>query len=407
MGIRVGQPAKPGDTVVGPAKGDGRERWFVPPRLRTTHEVGERHATWLELFFDLVFVVAITELTHELVVDHSTAGFLRFAALFIPVYVAWQGYTFYATRFDTDDLALRVAYLAAMLAIAAMAVLIGDVARGVHSAGFAVAYVCLRSFMLALYWRAWRAVPEARPLIRLYGGGYSVGVAIWLASLAVDTPLRYVVWGIALTLELSLPPVSTKIHRRVPTSGSHVPERWALFTLIVLGESVVAVAIGTSGTNWRLDSAAAAVLGFAAVAATWWLYFDRQANVVLRGTAPSVVVYSYAHLPLLMGLAATSAGLRLLIERAGEDHLGAGASVALLGGVILYLVSLIATRSVTVSGPRRVGVSLKLGAAAIILAFLLAEAALPPVALAGGLAFVLAAVVFAERMLIPPSQSAS
>ena len=108
-----------------------------------------------------------------------------------------------------------------------------------------------------------------------------------------------------------------------------------------------------------------------------------------------------------MGLAATSAGLRLLIERAGEDHLGAGASVALLGGVILYLVSLIATRSVTVSGPRRVGVSLKLGAAAIIVALLFAESALPPVALAGGLAFVLAAVVFAERMLIPPSQSAS
>jgi hypothetical protein len=102
----------------------------VPPRPRTTHESGERRATWLELFFDLVFVVAITQLSHELVVDHSTAGFLRFAALFVPVFVAWQGYTFYSTRFDTDDLALRVAYFAAMLAIAAMAVVIDDVAHG-------------------------------------------------------------------------------------------------------------------------------------------------------------------------------------------------------------------------------------------------------------------------------------
>src|SRR5919201_6032134 len=100
-----------------------REPWLVPPRLRTSsdrHE--ERRATWLELFFDLVFVVAITELSHALVVDHSLAGFLRFAGLFVPVYVAWQGYSFYADRFDTDDLVLRSAFFAAMLAIAAMAV---------------------------------------------------------------------------------------------------------------------------------------------------------------------------------------------------------------------------------------------------------------------------------------------
>jgi low temperature requirement protein LtrA len=95
-------------------------------------------------------------------------------------------------------------------------VLTDDVARGVHSAPFAISYVALRSFMLALHWRAWRAVPEARPLIRLYGSGYALGAAVWLASLAVDTPLRYVVWGIALTLELSLPHLSTRT-----TAGCH------------------------------------------------------------------------------------------------------------------------------------------------------------------------------------------
>jgi low temperature requirement protein LtrA len=395
MAIRTERPA---------TTSDGRERWLVPPRLLTRDEAGDRHASWLELFFDLVFVVAITQLSHQLVVDHSAAGFLRFAGLFVPVYVAWQGYMAYATRFDTDDLLFRVAYFAAMLAIAAMAVLIGDVARGSHSAGFALAYVVLRSFMLGLYWRAWRAVPEARSLVRFYGGGYSVGVAIWLVSLAFSPPARYVVWGLALPLELSLPPLSTRLHRRIPTSASHLPERWALFTLIVLGESVVAVAAGTAGTNWRVASSAAAILGFAAVACVWWLYFDRQANVVLRGTTLSVVVYSYAHLPLLMGLAAGSAGLRLLIERAGEDHLGAGASAALLGGVVVYLVSLVVTRSVTVTGPRRIGVSLKLGAAAILLGLLLAERVLPPVGLASALAFVMAATVFLERLLIPPRE---
>src|ERR687887_1451360 len=112
------------------------EPWLVPPRLRTAadrHE--ERRATWLELFFDLVFVVAITELSHALVVDHSLGGFLRFAGLFVPVYVAWQGYSFYADRFDTDDLVLRAAFFAAMLAIAAMAVSGQGFTDCGHSAG--------------------------------------------------------------------------------------------------------------------------------------------------------------------------------------------------------------------------------------------------------------------------------
>ncbi|HEV8571585.1 MAG TPA: low temperature requirement protein A [Actinomycetota bacterium] len=394
MGMRVGR------------RGRDRARWLVPPRLRTEAGEGEeRRATWLELFFDLVFVVAITQLAHELVLDHSTAGFLRFGGLFVPVYVAWQGYMAYADRFDTDDLAFRLAYFAAMLAIAAMAILIDDVGHGLRSSGFAVAYVVLRSIMLALYGRAWRSVPQARPLIRFYAPGYGIGVAIWLASLAVDAPLRYVMWGIALVLDLSLPPLSPRMVRpRVPTSGSHLPERWALFTMIVFGESIVAVALATSGTDWRLESAAAAVLGFTAVAGTWWLYFDRQASVVLRSSTRIAVIYSYAHLPLLMGLAATSAGLRLLIERAGEDHLGPGPSVAFVGGIVVFLLSLVATRSVTVTGPRRVGISLKLGTAAILLVLFATEAAFSPVALAGAVAFVLSAMVFAERTLFPPSE---
>lgn len=385
-----------------------RPAWVVPPRLLTVGEEGERRASWLELFFDLVFVVAITELSRELVAHHSLMGFLRFAALFIPVYVAWQGYMAYATRFDTDDLLFRVAYFAAMLAIAAMAVLIQDVARGVHSTEFALAYVALRSFMLALYARAWRSVPQARPLVRFYGGGYALGAAIWLVSLAFPPPGRYIVWVIAQVLELSLPPLSTMLHRRIPTSATHLPERWALFTLIVLGESVVAVAVATSGQQWQAASVLAAVLGFAAVACVWWLYFDHQASVALRGSTMSVVVYSYAHIPLLMGLAAMSAGVRMLIDRASQASLGAGPSVALLGGAGLFLVSLVGTRVVTIHGQHRRGVSLKALACALILALLAAQSVLPPLALAGGLAIILAGVVVAERMLIEQgSQRAS
>src|SRR5207247_6587626 len=246
-------------------------------------EAERRHASWLELFFDLVFVVAIAELSHHLVVEHSLFGLLRVAGLFIPVFVAWQGFMAYADRFDTDDLAFRLAFFTAMLAIAAMAGLIGDVARGQRSAEFILAYVTLRSLMLALYARAWFAVPEARPLVRVYGLGYALGVGIWLSSLAVPAPAKYLVWGIALTEELSLPPLTTRLRQRIRTSASHLPERWALLTLIVIGESVVAVALQTAGANWRVASVACAVLGVAAVGGVWWLSFDRQARQVLRG----------------------------------------------------------------------------------------------------------------------------
>jgi low temperature requirement protein LtrA len=396
VGIRVGEAA------------ERRSRWVTPPRLRTVASGdGERHASWLELFFDLVFVVAITQLAHELELDHSARGFLIFVGLFVPVYVAWQGFSLYADRFDTDDLVMRVVFFAAMLAIAALSVQIPDVAHGEGSVGFVLAYVTLRTLMLGLYWRAWRAVPQARPLIRVYGSGYAVGAAIWLASLAVDPPGRYVVWAIALTLELSLPPLTTRIHRRVPTSGGHVPERWALFTMIVIGESVVAVALGTAGSEWAFASAAAAVLGFAAVAAAWWLYFDSQADVVLQGGTASVVVYSYAHLPLLVALAAMSAGLRLAIDHAGDDSLGTGGAAAFAGGAALFLVALVVTRTVTVTGPRRLGVSLKLATVAVLVGLIAAEALVRPAVLAGLVALALAALVFLERTVIPHGASSS
>ena len=378
-----------------------RQRLRVPPTLRTVGETDDRHATWLELFFDLVFVVAVAEAAQLLELDHSTGGVLRFVGLFVPVYVAWQGFSIYADRFDTDDLLFRLALLAGMLAIAALAVQIEDVAHGERSAGFALAYVALRSIMLALYARAWRAVPAARPLIARYGPGYSLSVAIWLASLAVDTPARYVLWGVALAVDLSLPPLSIRLIARVPTHGGHVVERWALFTLIVLGESVVVVALGTAGSDWQIESATAAVLGFTAVAGVWWLYFDALDAVEIRGSAPAILTYSLAHLPLLMGLAAMGAGIALVIEHAGDDHLGGGAAAVYLGAPALFLLALLVTRSVTVAGPHVLGMTLKLGSVAILIALATAQWVVPTLVLAAVPAVLFTTLIVLERRLLP------
>jgi hypothetical protein len=150
----------------------------------------------------------------------------------------------YADRFDSDDVLFRAVMLAAMLAIAALAVQIPDVAAGRHDAGFVVAYVILRSLLVALYLRAWPHAVAARPLIARYAGGYSLSIALWLLSLLVDPPLRYVLWGVGLAIEYAMPVVAQRIHARIPVDPSHVPERFGLFTIIVLGESVVAVALG-------------------------------------------------------------------------------------------------------------------------------------------------------------------
>jgi low temperature requirement protein LtrA len=380
-----------------------RQRLRVPPTLRTVGESEDRHATWLELFFDLVFVVAVAEAAHLLELDQSPGGILRFAALFVPVYVAWQGFSIYADRFDTDDLLFRLALLSGMLAIAALAVQLEEVAHGQRSAGFALAYVALRSIMLALYARAWRAVPEARPLIARYGPGYSVAVAIWLASLAVDTPARYVFWGVALAVDLSVPPLSIRLIQRVPVHGGHVVERWGLFTLIVLGESVVVVALGAAGADWQLESATAAVLGFAAAAGVWWLYFDGLDAVEIRRHAPAILTYSLAHLPLLMGLAAMGAGIALLIAHAGDAHLGAGAAFVYLGGPALFLLALLVTRSVTVAGPHTLGMALKLVSVAILVGVAAAQSLVPTLVVAAVPAVLFTALIVAERRLLKPS----
>ncbi len=369
--------------------------WIRPPRLRTIADEGERRASWLELFFDLVFVVAIAKLSHELVLDPDLGGFLRFLALFVPVFVAWQGFSFYADRFDSDDLPFRLALLAGMLAIATLAVLIPDVWHGHRTTGFALSYIALRAIMIALYARTYFSEPAARPLVVRYGTGYSVAVAIWLVSLLLPEPARYYLWAVALLVDLAMPPTSIPIHRIVPVSSEHVPERWGLFTLIVLGESVVAVALGGASGEYDTDSSILAVLGFIVVAGLWWAYFDGHEGVELD-SAPAPLIYSYAHLPLLAGLGAVSAGVDLLIEEAGHDHLSAGAAVALGGGSALFLLALVAAHSVTRVAAWHAAMPARLVAAALCIGLAVVGGELSPLVVAIVLVVILVALAAYE-----------
>jgi low temperature requirement protein LtrA len=318
-----------------------RQRLLRPPRLRTLDDQGERHATWLELFFDLVFVISIAEVVHTLEDYRTLADFLGMAGLFVAVWWAWVGYTVYADRFDTDDVVHRVLVLAGMLAVIAMALGLHDALHG-GSARFALAFVAVRGIVLLLNARAQRHAAEARPLLNLFLAAFSTGAGLWLVSLFVPEPARYVLWGVALVIELSAPWVGRRLIVRAPVQASHLVERFGLFTLIVLGESVISVVQGAADVDWTAVTVGAAVGGFLAVACLWWLYFDRldegAVRSVLRG-----LVWNYTHLPLLAGLVSVAVGTEFAVREAAAGELERSTTVALGGGTAVYLVATVVT----------------------------------------------------------------
>jgi low temperature requirement protein LtrA len=327
----------------------GFRRLLEPPRLRTRGRgVDEqRRATWLELFFDLVFVAAVGQLANALSGEPTTARFFEFLGLFAPVWWAWMGFTFYANRFDTDDLPYRLLMLCAMFGVAVLATTIPSVFRGATE-GFPIAYVAVRVVLVTLYARASRHVLEARTLASSFLGAFSFAILIWLASLAFEAPWAYVLWGVALTVELVAPIPAWRLLRDAPVDRRHLPERFGLLTLIVLGESVLAVVLGVSKVSWNAGSASAAAAGFLVAAALWWIYFDflDEGALTARGIFGGLT-YTYMNYFVVVGLAALGAGVKLAIFAAGGEHryddtswiLSAGLALTMLGLGTIQLVA--------------------------------------------------------------------
>ena len=222
-----------------------------------------------------MFVIAVAELGETLSRHPSGSGFLHFAVVFVPVWWAWVGYTIYADRFDADDIIVRLAMLTAMLAVVWLAIEIPsafDNAGG--GAGFAGAYAAVRFGLVGLYLRADHHEPRARPLTRRYIAGFTAGATLWLISAFTPAPARYALWGVAIAIELTPPLLSSAVFLRVPLHVSHLPDRFAAFTIIALGETVALVATGMSSGHLSAGGAVAAIFGFIIAAAVWWLYFD-------------------------------------------------------------------------------------------------------------------------------------
>ena len=221
-----------------------------PRSLRTKVEGVKRPATWLELFYDLVFVVAVARLGGRLLAarEHhtlSTDDVLAFAGLFIVVWWTWAGFTFYADRFDTDDLGQR---LRAMVQIVTVALMAASVSSGESEStlAFALVYIAARVVLITMYLRARYHVPETRALINGYLRGMVIAVAFWFVSVFIPEPWRFLFWGLGMAIDLATPYIMRKEQAKVPLDVTHLPERFGLFTILVLGEPVASVVTGLS-----------------------------------------------------------------------------------------------------------------------------------------------------------------
>jgi low temperature requirement protein LtrA len=365
-----------------------------PPSLKTDEE---RTASRLELFFDLAFVLVVAELATALREDVSAHGMAVFAGLFATVWWAWVSSTLYANRFDHDDVVFRLYKLASMAAVIGLAATASE-ATGERLGLFAGCQVLLRVVLVLQYGRVHRHVEEARPLARTYLMALVAGGLLWAVSIAVPAPVCFVLWGLAVAVEVVAPLRATAASAAVPLHMEHLPERFGLFVILVLGESVASVAHGLYEAHWTGEAVAVGAVSFVLAAALWWSYFDLAGAAAKRLLAEAGGerserahdVYVFGQLPVALALAGIGAGIQLAVLESGQGDVPLGTRVLVAGGVALYLASVSVRNSGMATGGRR-GWWWPLLAAAVAVLDVLLD--LPAVVVVGALAVLLIAVV--------------
>jgi low temperature requirement protein LtrA len=326
-----------------------------PPRL---HLGRAGAASRLELFFDLAYVLVILELAHSLYVDLSWHGVLVMVGLFTAIWISWMGFTLYANRFDTDDLVFRLAKLAATAAIAGCAASASD-AVGRYAVPFAASYLLGRVLLLGLYARAWRHVARARPTIHVYLVCIGASTVLWAVSIGVPAPGRSWLWAVAVLVDALGPALATLRDDRLPLHIEHLPERFGLLVILVLGEVLGGAARGTHDASWAGPSVAVGVLGLLLAASLWWAYFDVAATSSTHslGQTPDADeetenpdedagdeppdadqrhdLFVYGHFPVALGTVLTGVGLEGLAVHPETPGPSASAWI-LAGGLALF-----------------------------------------------------------------------
>jgi low temperature requirement protein LtrA len=312
------------------------------PRLWPAHPQKDRRVTWMELFFDLIFVAAVAQVGAALTKDYSWQGLLRYAFLFVLIWSAWSGHTLYATRFDTDDLIQRVLTLVQCFIAAVMAANSQDTLDSRSSAGFSAAYAGLRVVLVVQYLRV-RSVTQTRLLTSRYALGFGIAATLWIVSAIVPVPARFWIWGVAFAIDFATPFWVFKDGARFPPDAAHFPERFGLFTIILLGEFVAAVMRGIeSQETWTLSAASTAFASMAFAFVVWWWYFEGtrssgERHVRNHRDAILFHIWMYVHLPLFLAIGVAGVGFENLISRQGRAMLESSGAAILCSAVALLM----------------------------------------------------------------------
>ncbi|HLM27828.1 MAG TPA: low temperature requirement protein A [Thermoleophilaceae bacterium] len=306
--------------------------------------------TPLELFFDLVFVLALTQCTALMADDPSWAGLARGLLILGVLWWSWVGYAWLTSVVDPEEGVVRLAIFGAMAALLVAALCVPE-AFDENALLFAVAYGVVRIAQLVLFLAASRGDPQLRSAV-LAGlvGSTALGVGLLVAASFTDGALQGGLWALALALDMAGPYFfGSEGWRLVP---AHFAERHGLIIIIALGESIVAIGAGASA-DVDMGVVLAAALGTGVAAAMWWLYFDVVALVAERRLSNAPVgreqneiardSFSFLHLPMVAGIVLGALGLKKTIEHVDEP-LKTIPAFALMGGSALYLLAHVAFR---------------------------------------------------------------
>ena len=301
--------------------------WWQPPR-KASERPEHRQVTFLELFYDLVYVALIAQLSHALSAHITWAGLGSYAFLFVIVWWAWFNGSSYHDLHGNNDIRTRFFTFLQMLSVVAIAVFAHD-ALGETSVGFALSYAAFQLILTYLWWRTGVHDPNHRPLSRPYAAIFLLNTLLFASSVFIPTPWRFTLWGLALLLSLLLPIYIYSLGKRDPEAQVEIDiitrvspslvERFGLLTIIVLGEVVVGVVNGVTGhhhLSWLVGITA--ILGTLISIGLWWVYFDSVSHQLPRPSALMVSTWFYLHLPLTMGIAAVGAAVLNVIEGASE-----------------------------------------------------------------------------------------
>jgi low temperature requirement protein LtrA len=317
-------------------------------RLSGLRREGER-VTPLELFFDLVFVLAITQCTALMSHDQSWAGLAQGLLILGVLWWAWVGYAWLTSVIDPEAEAVRGAIFVAMAALLIVSLCVQEAFDNL-ALTFALGIGVFRTAHIALFMLAGADDQDLRRSVIGLAGSTAVAVGILALASLFDGLAQGALWALAIFLDMAGPYFfGAEGWKLVP---GHFAERHGLILIIAIGESIVAIGVGASGAL-DLGIGTAAVLGVFLAAALWWTYFDVVALISARRLGEAEVgrvqnelardSYSYIHLLMVAGIVLIAFGMKVTIGHHSE-HLHDVPAFALLGGLAIYLLGLVAFR---------------------------------------------------------------